>query len=113
MTQASILSAYMLSGVVMVVCFLLAVLIANMILFKPRDPGVTKRRIWFWILCAATGVIGFLINFVIAQGITIPNVHANYLMHSGIATGVSVVLYIIVGFVLSKIFPKSKIGTWF
>lgn len=47
MEQASMTSAYMWSFVVMAAFFLLAVLIANMILFKPGNTGVTQRRVWF------------------------------------------------------------------
>jgi hypothetical protein len=113
MEQASMTSAYMWSCVVMAVCFLIAVVIANMILFKPGNTGVTHRRIWFWILCVATGIVGFLINYGIGSNITVPSIQANYYMHSGIAAGVSVVIYIILGLVLSKMFSNSKIGTWF
>lgn len=75
MEQASMTSAYMWSFVVMAAFFLLAVLIANMILFKPGNTGVTQRRVWFWILAIGTGIISFLINYGIGSGITVPNIH--------------------------------------
>ena len=113
MEQASMTSAYMWSFVVMAAFFLLAVLIANMITFKPGNTGVTQRRVWFWILAIGTGIISFLINYGIGSGITVPNIQSSYFMHSGIASGVSVVIFIVLGFALSKVFSKSKIGTWF
>lgn len=113
MEQASMTSAYMWSFVVMAAFFLLAVLIANMILFKPGNTGVTQRRVWFWILAIGTGIISFLINYGIGSGITVPNIQSSYFMHSGIASGVSVVIFIVLGFALGKVFSKSKIGTWF
>ena len=113
MEQVSITSAYMWSCVIMVIFLLIAVLIANMILYKPNNTGVTQRRVLFWVLFAATGVVGFLINYIIATGIAIPSVQASYLMHSAIAAGVSVVAYLVIGFVISKIFSNSKVGTWF
>lgn len=113
MEQVSITSAYMWAIVIMAVFFLLAVIISNLILFKPNNPGTTTRRIWFWVLCVATGVVGFLINFIIGKGITVPSIQGDYFMHSGIAAGVCVVVYILVGFVVSKLFPNSKVGTWF
>lgn len=112
MEQVSITSAYMWAIVIMVAFFLLAVVIANLILFKPNNPGTTTRRIWFWVFCVATGVVGFIINFIIGKGITVPSIQSDYLMHSGIA-GVCVVGYILIGFVVSKLFPNSKVGTWF
>lgn len=113
MEQVSITSAYMWAIVIMAAFFLLAVVIANLILFKPNNSGTTSRRIWFWVLCVATGLVGFIINFIRAQKIDVPSVQSSFLMHTAIAAGVCVVVYIIVGFVFSKLFPNSKVGTWF
>lgn len=113
MEQVSNFTAYMWALVIMVAFFLLAVIISNLILFKPNNPGTTARRIWFWGLCVATGVVGFIINFIIGKGITVPSTQSDYFMHTGIAAGVAVLLYIIVGFGVSKLFPNSKVGTWF
>ncbi len=113
MEQVSITSAYMWALIIMVACFVLAVVISNLILFKPNDPGTTARRVWFWGLCVATGVISFLVNYHTASGIEVPTDQSSFLKHAGIATGVSVVLYIIVGFAVSKLFPNTKVGTWF
>ena len=38
---------------------------------------------------------------------------AHYTMMAGIATGVCFVVYILLGFILSKIFKNKKIGNWF
>jgi hypothetical protein len=113
MEQVSVTSAYMWSFVVMIILLLFAILMANMILFKPGNTGVTKRRIWFWIPFLFTGVIGFLINYVISTGIKVPSLQASYQMHSAIAAISSMVVYVVIGFVLSKSFSNSKIGTWF
>lgn len=113
MEQVSITSAYMWAIVIMVSFFLLAVIISNLILYKPNNPGTTACRICFWGLCVATGVVGFIINFAIGKGIAVPNIRSDYFMHSGIAAGVCVVVYILIGFVVSKLFPNSKVGMWF
>ena len=113
MDQVSITSAYMWALIVMVICFLIATLVANLILFKPNNPGTTARRVWFWALCVAAGIIGYVINFFIGKGISVYSIQSDFYMQAGIAAGVSVVIYIILGFVISKIFPNSKVGTWF
>lgn len=113
MEQVSITSAYIWAIMIMVVSFLLAVVISNLIIFKPNNPGTTTRRIWFWVFCVAGGVVGLLINLIIGKGITVPSIQSDYLMHSGIAAGVCVVVYILLGFVVSKLFPNTKVGTWF
>ena len=113
MDQISMTSAYMWAMVTMAIFFLIAVLSANMIIFKPNNPGTTARRIWFWVLFALTGVSGFLINAAISSKVEVPSIKSDYLMHSGIACGVALVLYVLLGFVISKIFKNSKVGTWF
>lgn len=99
--------------VIMVVCFLLAVVIANLIPYTTRNPGTAKRRVWFWILLVAAGAIGYVVNYYIAGSIFIPNLYSEYLMHAAIAAGVAVVVYLILGFIVSKVFSSSKLGTWF
>lgn len=113
MEQVSITSAYMWALVVTAVFFIIAVVIANLILFKPNNPGTSARRISFWLLCILAGVVGFLINYFIGKSISVPSTQSDYLMHSSIATGVSMIIYIIAGFITSKLFPNSKVGTWF
>lgn len=113
MNQVSITSAYMWALVSMAICFFIAVIVANAVLYKPGNPGTTTRRIWFWVFCIASGIVGYLINYIIGSNIAVPTIQSNYLMHSGIAAGISVVLYIVVGFLVSKLFPNKKVGTWF
>lgn len=113
MDQASTTSAYILAIITMAVCFGLAVLIAGMINFKPNNPGTTKRRIWFWVLCFASAAIGFLINFIIGCKIEVPTLRNEFFTAAGIAAGICLVGYIIIGFAVSRIFPSSKVGTWF
>ncbi len=113
MDQVSILSAYLWAFVTMVIFFLIAVCIANAILFRPNNPGTTARKLWFWILCVMSGVIGFLINYYIGSSVTVPSIKASYYTNAGIAAGVSIVFFILIGFAVSKMFPNSKVGTWF
>lgn len=113
MDQVSMTSAYMLAFVVMAVLFAVAVVASNLVLYKPGNPGTTTRRILFWAMCVLAVVVGFGINFYIASGVEVPNIKSDYLMHSGIAALASALVYIIVGFVVSKIFPNAKVGTWF
>lgn len=113
MEQVPISNAYIWALSIMVAFLLIAVLVANLILYKPNNPGTTTRRIWFWVLAVLTPIVGFLINSYIASGIEVPTQKTAYLMHSGIGAGVGLVLFILLGFILSKIFSNSKIGTWF
>lgn len=105
--------AYMLAFVVMAVLFAVAVVASNLVLFKPGNPGTTTRRIVFWSMCVFSVILGFVINYFIANGIEVPSIKSDYIMHSGIAALASALAYIIVGLVISKIFPNAKVGTWF
>lgn len=113
MQTASLLTAWMWSIGVMVLLFIINLIIANVVMYLPNDPGTTTRRLWFWLLGALSLVISFGINFAIAQDIKVQSSHATYLMHAAISALVAFALYVGLGFVLSKLFPNSKIGTWF
>lgn len=113
MDQVSITSAYMWAIVIMAVFFLAAVVIANLIVFKPRNPGTTSRRVWFWVLCVCSGIVAFVVNYFIGNSIRVPSLQSSYHMHSAIASGIAIVLYIVIGFIVSKLFANSKVGTWF
>ena len=121
--------------VVAIVCalgfLLLAMLVASLIKFEPgsnpKDPQ--KRKLWFWILGVLATILAFVLLFFV---IPVPveavdwdqivdvsakrryeNLMAHYTMMVGIATGVCFVVYILLGFILSKIFKNKKIGNWF
>ena len=97
----------------MVLFFLIALFIANATSYRPDGSDKTTRRIWFWVFAALTPVVGFLINFLVANGIELANEKSSYLTHAGIAAGIALELYIIIGLVISKIFSRSKVSTWF
>lgn len=101
------------AGVVYIVMFLIAVLSANMILYKKNDTGVTKRRIWFWVLAALTFVVSFLINWAVAESIEVVSQHSKYITFSWISAVCAMALYVLTGFIVSRIFTNSKVGKWF
>ncbi len=115
------------------VFLLLAALIANMIKFdpgsNPKDPQ--KRKIWFWVLGIVATLLTFvLLYFVFNPGKTPTEINAmqrippaqkqtykaefeRYQLMSGISTGITFVLYVVLGFIVSKIFKNKKVGNWF
>lgn len=113
MQTASLLTAWMWSIGVMVLLFIINLIIANAVMYRPHDPGTTTRRLWFWLLAALSLIISFGINYAIADGIKVHYNYVSYLRHAGISALVVFVFYVGLGFVLSKLFPNSKIGTWF
>lgn len=113
MNHFSVVPAYLYAGITMAIAFGLAVIVSNLILFKPDNPGTTARRIWFWSLGFISLLAGIVINCLIAEGINVPSNQGDYHVHTAIAGVLFLVLYIIAGFATSKIFPNSKVGTWF
>ncbi len=115
------------------VFLLLAMLVANMIKFEPganpRDPQ--KRRLWFWLFGILATVLTFVLLFFVfnpdmtptmvnslskvtpAQKAAFKKAYDHYMLMAGISAGITFVLYVLLGFVLSKIFKTKKIGNWF
>lgn len=110
------INAYILAAVVAIVFMLIAIVISMAIKYElsqnPKDNK--KRRVWFWILGVLTPVVTFLVGFLFMRSnITVPSLRDKFTAALGIATGCSFVFYMLIGFVLSKVFKKSKIGHWF
>lgn len=111
------MTSYIIAAIVAGAMILIAALISTAIQYKggsnPNDPR--KRKTCFWIIAILNPIIYFLLGrFVLA-----PNpdndqmVYDEYMKVLPIATAVGFILYIVVGFILSKIFKIGKLGHWF
>jgi sulfoxide reductase heme-binding subunit YedZ len=114
--MVSTVPVYIISAVFAGVFLLIAGLISNAIKYEgganPRDPG--KRRMWFWIM----GVIGTFSNLLFGLFSYYYPENNSYaksqlIVAIGIGTGICFVIYVVLGFVLSKVFKNGKIGNWF
>jgi sulfoxide reductase heme-binding subunit YedZ len=95
----------------------IAAIISNSIKFEgganPQDPK--KRKIWFWII----SIVNPIVFLLLALFVFAPNsdddqmIYDNYMSSLPIAAGIGFIVYIILGFVLSKVFKNGKIGNWF
>ncbi len=111
------MTSYIISAIVAGVMILLAALFSNAIKFEggsnPKDPG--KRKMWFWVIA----ILNPILFFVLARFVMAPNpaddqmVYDDYMKVVPIATAVGFVIYVIIGFVLSKMFKNGKLGHWF
>ena len=93
---------------------LIAALISNMIKYQggsnPKDP--MQRKIAFWI-CALVNPIMF---YVIAGIVMVPSKKVEQMKWNDsipIALAIGIVAYIVIGFLLSKVFKNGKLGNWF
>ena len=112
--NVSSVSAYIIGVCVSIVLILVAALIAKLISFSPDLSDVTKRKVWFWILAILCPVLTFaLCYFIVYSGIKIHSQQDSYMFAMCIAALISLVLYVILGFVSAKISKTGKISNWF
>lgn len=114
--QTTVVSAYVLGFVVLVACMLLSIIIANAI---PYEAGVNpqdkkKRKTWFWSLAVACPILVLVIAyFAFYTDIKVPSRQNNYMIAMAVSAGVSFVVYIVLGVILSNVFKHSKLSSWF
>ncbi|MFN8298382.1 MAG: hypothetical protein U0T75_04685 [Chitinophagales bacterium] len=107
---------YIIAVVITLLFILIAALVSSAIQFEggsnPKDPG--KRKMWFWIF-AILGTVGNLAFGLFYYYFPETNNYAKSQLITaiGISTGITFIAYIIIGFVLSKIFKNGKLGHWF
>lgn len=108
-------SAYIISVISALFFLLLCVIIANAIKYEggsnPRDPK--SRKTWFWLLAALNPIVCFLLGYFVFKPDANMMVLNNYVNALSIGTAIGFILYLVLGFVLSKIFANGKIGHWF
>lgn len=109
----STLSAYTVGVIVALVLILISCIISKSISFNPDLSDVTKRKVWFWILAILCPIITFGITYFIYKDIKAHNAQDAYMTAMCISAGVSILLYILIGFVASKIDKNGKLGNWF
>jgi sulfoxide reductase heme-binding subunit YedZ len=111
------MTSYIISFIVAAAFLLIAALISSAIKFEggsnPTDPK--KRKLWFWVMAVINPILFFLLGaFVLAPKADDDQmVHDAYMAALPIATAVGFVVYILIGFVMAKMFKNGKIGHWF
>ncbi len=107
---------YIFSGVFCGAFLLIASIIANAIKYEgganPKDPS--KRKMWFWII----GILGALTNLLFGFFNSYYPQNNNYVKSQlinaiGISTALCFILYVALGFLLSRMFRNGKLGNWF
>ncbi|SEB20724.1 hypothetical protein [Pedobacter hartonius] len=108
-------SAYIITLITALIFVLISALIANAIKFEggsnPKDPQL--RKTWFWILAILNPAVAFLLGYFVFKPDANIMVVNNYISALSMGTAIGFVLYILLGFILSKVFANGKIGHWF
>jgi len=108
---------YIFSLIFSALMIMIAALIANVIQYEtgshPKDP--IRRKVWFWCLAVLTPVFYYLLGSLVFAPDILEDImiYDEYMKTLPIATAVGFFVYIIIGFILSKIFRRGKIGNWF
>jgi len=111
------MTTYIFGAILAGAMILTAAFISNLIQYQggsnPKDP--MKRKICFWVIAIINPIFYFLLGtFVLAPKSSDDQmVYDDYMASLPIATGVGFVLYILIGFILSKVFKNGKLGNWF
>ncbi len=113
LAAVSTASAYMSGVITSLVLILISGLIAKSISFKPDLTDVSKRKLWFWVLAILCPIITFGITFAIYSGIKGKSAQNTYMVAMCIATVISFILYIILGFIAAKTNKNGKLSNWF
>ncbi len=108
------MSTYILSVIFATVVLLIAALISIAIKYEgganPKDPG--KRKMWFWIFATINPALFYVIA-AFAMAPSSKRAFEEWNDSLPIATIIGFFVYIILGFLLSKIFKNGKLGNWF
>ena len=78
---------------------------------NPKDPG--KRRFWFWVVGISVTVSNFIYMTFVAVDALANRLHAKFLTTTVVSTVITLAAYVAFGFILSKLFSKTKLGSWF
>ncbi|MDE6074050.1 MAG: hypothetical protein K2J42_03565 [Muribaculaceae bacterium] len=117
---------YMMSLIFLIVFFGLALVTAFLTPNRQGGRDKSTRRIWFWVLAVATGIFNYAYFAFVAipdSWIKLPEVEqampANIqaladLNAANVWASIGVVIvFIFIGFIVSRCAPKTKLGSWF
>lgn len=109
------MQTYIFGAIVGIVFLFIASVIAIAIKFEggenPKDKA--KRRFWFLFLLFFCFAGFFLYNMFIVSKTIAPNLESKFMTTNLIGSFIAAGVYLILGFVLSKIFSTGKLGSWF
>ena len=111
-------NTYILSAVAAIVFLLITMIISKTIAYEggknPQDPK--RRRIWFWVIGIVATVAFFCYNFFVVKNqiVSNPMLLDEFAKHMAIATGLTFLIYLVAGYILSHfVFKSGKFGTIF
>ncbi len=122
--QPTVADIWIWAIVILVIFLALAIISAFLVNFRPGGGDKAVRRIWFWILGILTPVASFLVNYFTKLNdfsttfakLGPAKIKAELdalTMHNVYSTIAVFVAFIVIGWLLSVVFKRTKLGTWF
>lgn len=109
-----IIQVYIYAIVAAVIALLLSIVFSKSVPFRPDFSDVGKRKSIFWFMSIAAPVLTALLTFLIVYlGLKTSSKKNACMLHMCIGLVVSWVLYVLVGFIVSKSNKQNKLGSWF
>lgn len=114
--HTSLVSAYVIGVAVSIVMLAIAAIISSAIKYQPgsnpKDPR--KRKVTFWICAVFALILPFIVAYIFEyQGIKVKSKQEGYLLAMAISSILSLILYIVIGIVISKTSGHGKLSNWF
>lgn len=108
------MSSYILTLIFAALILLIAAVVSTSIKYEgganPKDPG--KRKMWFWIFAILNPVLFGVLAYTVLEPHNRRDLQ-QWRDSLPLAIVVGFLIYILLGFVLSKVFKNGKLGNWF
>lgn len=109
-----IIPVYICALVAAVLALVLAIILSNNVAFQPNLSDVSKRKGIFWFSSIVAPLVSALLAFLfIYIGLKTGSKKSAFMLHMSIGLCVSWVLYVVLGFIVSKANKQGKLGSWF
>jgi sulfoxide reductase heme-binding subunit YedZ len=109
------LNTYITAVVVALVFLAVAAIMSSAIAYEgganPRDPR--KRRLVFWSLAGTALAAFFGYQQLFVAPLVAMRWQSRFLSTTAYSAIAVIVIYLLIGFLISKVFANGKLGTWF
>lgn len=111
---AIIIPVYICALVASVLALVLAIILSNNVAFQPNLSDVNKRKGIFWFSSIVAPALSALLAFLfVYMDLKTGSKKSTFMLHMFIGLCVSWVVYVVLGFVISKANKQGKLGSWF
>lgn len=111
---AIVIPVYILALVASVAALVLAIVLSNNVTFQPDLSDVSKRKGIFWFSSIIAPVLSALLAFLFVYlDLKTGSKKSMFMLHMVIGLCVSWIVYVALGFIVSKANKQGKLGSWF